>query len=162
MKKAFLTSLGILLVMHCVTGSRSFALGVGLYTRGSGSISTMNFNPNKGGGVDYILGAGLVLDTAVAKNKHFNYRLYLGYDTVMDSGGRLFDKFNMHRAVFTNTFGFAVHASKYIRLWLGPVVSFQVQYGNAKYSDYYYSIVQYENYQVTRKTTIYIIDPDSI
>lgn len=157
MRKSII-SIVILFIVQCCFSTKSHALGIGLYTRGSSSISNMHFKPDKDGGVDYILGAGALLDTAVARNKFFNYRLYLGYDTVMNSGGRLFDAFNMHRVVLSNTFGFAVFANKFIRVWLGPALSLQIQYGNGKYSSYEYSIFFYEARHYHRKSTIYILD----
>ena len=75
------------------------------------------------GGVKYKttrLSAGITTDSAVAKDKLFNYRMNLGYENVRE---RLdgFGTFGIyHGASFENIFGFGVYRSKLMRVWLGP------------------------------------------
>ena len=64
---------------------------------------------------------GFALDTAVAQDKLFNYRMNLGYEHINEkSGGTTFQKFN--GGSFENIFGFGVYRSKLMRVWLGPAV----------------------------------------
>jgi hypothetical protein len=64
-------------------------------------------------------GFGFVLDTAVAKNRVFNYRLNLGFerkDYEFESG----DTLEIDNFVVVNDFGFGVVRTPQIRFWLGP------------------------------------------
>ena len=59
------------------------------------------------------------LDSAVAKDKLFNYRMNLGYEHVpRGSTDSTFAMFN--GGSFENIFGFGVYRSKLMRVWLGP------------------------------------------
>lgn len=65
-------------------------------------------------------GFNFILDTAVAKDKVFNYRLGLGYEKeTFDVGTR-----EVGRFALTNTFGFGVLRTEAVRLWLGPQIFF--------------------------------------
>ncbi len=67
------------------------------------------------------ISAGLAVDTAVAKDKLFNYRMNLGYEHVREKiGGSTFASYN--GGSFENIFGFGVYRSKLMRVWLGPSV----------------------------------------
>lgn len=65
-------------------------------------------------------GFEFVLDTAVARNTVFNYRLNLGYEKFESKDMDL----EMDSITVDNTFGFAVLRTKVIRLWLGPQLRF--------------------------------------
>jgi hypothetical protein len=65
------------------------------------------------------ISAGFTLDTAVARNKLFNYRMNLGYEHVNEKYQDVtFSRFN--GGSFENIFGFGVYRSKLMRVWLGP------------------------------------------
>lgn len=66
--------------------------------------------------------AGLVLDTTVAKDRLFNYRLNLGYQKLGFEKGN--SKLEMEGFVMRHVFGFGVLRNKDVRLWLGPQLSF--------------------------------------
>ena len=67
------------------------------------------------------IGVGLAIDTAVAQDKLYNYRMNLGYEQVRDKfNGTTFSKFN--GGSFENIFGFGVYRSKLMRIWLGPAL----------------------------------------
>jgi hypothetical protein len=95
------------------------ALGVGVYTTGSAGVMYLS-----GITANYCVGTGFVLDTAVASNDLFNYRLNAGYDNVIDSGSPFFGGWSTHRITLSNTFGIGLIRNKYIRLWAGPLVEF--------------------------------------
>jgi hypothetical protein len=67
------------------------------------------------------ISAGLGVDTAVAKDKLFNYRMNLGYENVRERFQDVeFARF--HQGSFENVFGFGVYRSKRMRVWLGPTL----------------------------------------
>ena len=59
---------------------------------------------------------GFVVDTAVARNKVFNYRFTFLKEENNADGGRL----DMQGYAMTHDFGFGVVRTKNVRLWLGP------------------------------------------
>jgi len=71
-------------------------------------------------------GLGLVMDTNVAKDSLFNYRLEVGYQ----HSWREFDDFSgeIESDGFTinNTFGFAPYRNENVRLWMGPALRLSV------------------------------------
>ncbi|MFZ5572258.1 MAG: hypothetical protein ACOZF0_17810 [Thermodesulfobacteriota bacterium] len=89
---------------------------------------------------------GFVLDTALARNVPFNYRLNLGYGEWKwknESGGKLeLDTYTMD-----HTFGFRLYQDRLIRLWIGPQLRLSVSEGDfidssgVKDRDYEYSYV---------------------
>ena len=64
--------------------------------------------------------AGISTDTAVAKDKLFNYRMNLGYENVQESIASFGNFSSYHGASFENIFGFGVYRSRLMRVWLGP------------------------------------------
>jgi hypothetical protein len=63
---------------------------------------------------------GFMLDTNVARDSVFNYRLNIALDK-LDFGGRRSKKIDGY--VMDHTFGFGVLRNQYVRLWLGPQIS---------------------------------------
>jgi hypothetical protein len=105
------------------------ALGLGVYTTGKAGVALWNTGKN-GTVVNYGLGAGFVLDTAVASNELFNYRLNAGYENVIESGFPFFQKYSVNRIAVSNAFGFGIVRIKYLRVWTGPQVEFGWQFIN--------------------------------
>jgi hypothetical protein len=103
------------------------ALGIGFYTTGKAGVALWNTGKN-GTVVNYGLGAGFVLDTAVASNELFNYRLNAGYENVIESGFPFFKKYSVNRITVSNAFGFGVVRIKYLRVWVGPQVELGCQF----------------------------------
>ncbi len=77
-------------------------------------------------------GYGFVLDTAVAKNKLFNYRLNLGMEEFTSKGGANPAEYELDSFVIDNTFGFAVFKNKLVRLWVGPQIRLSFTSGKIK------------------------------
>ncbi len=98
------------------------ALGIGLYATltNSGDAdwehSTDNSTVNRDLDQKEI---GFVLDTAIATNRLFNYRLQVA---VVDAS---YDNIEMDGIVLTNTFGFGVVRNSNLRFWIGPQVGFK-------------------------------------
>lgn len=107
------------------------ALGVGGYLSGKGGISTLKV-PETSSSVDYLVGAGFVLDAAVATNDSMNYRLAVGYDNVIKSGVPFFSEWSMHRVSLSNVIGFAFFKNTFLRVWMGPQIELSYQLLKAK------------------------------
>lgn len=102
--------------------TNSWAVGLGPffeYGRGVGVLED-------GGDIDFDTNrysVGFALDTAVARDTLFNYRLNLGYsyrEQMFDGGG----DFESHGLTLNNIFGFGVYRSDRARVWLGPSIRF--------------------------------------
>ncbi len=128
----------VLLLMASIGTTKVEAIGLGVYgTTGSGSGS---FKLDESGGttdegdVDVKqTGFGFVLDTAVAKDKVFNYRLNVGIEEVdldfkPDDTSQVYP-WESDRFVVTQDFGFAVFKREIVRLWLGPELKLSYETG---------------------------------
>ena len=101
------------------------AVGIGVY--GGFSYSEAEFQGIEysnvfNSAIFYWGGAGLVVDTAVAKKKILNYRLNLGIGQVFQerpSGSYGFDISGI-KAELMSTFGFGIVKLSFMRMWLGP------------------------------------------
>lgn len=107
--------------------SNGNAFGIGLYVpvAGAGTSTwtiSSDFGDNK---EDYDFtgngGFGIVLDTKVARDGLFNYRLNIGMQNATYSyQGLDFKDFKLY--VLDNSFGFGVVRTRFMRLWIGPQV----------------------------------------
>ncbi len=122
------TSLGLILF---VVPSAAYGIGLGPffeYAHGLGETERRDFF---GGVVDRDFDAnrysvGFALDTAVARDTLFNYRLNVGYsyrDQDYDGFGGSFD---FHGLTLNNMFGFGVYRDSRARVWVGPSVRLNV------------------------------------
>jgi hypothetical protein len=77
-------------------------------------------------------GTSILLDTAVAKNRVFNYRMNLDCDTYTAHRDLLYKnvQYNVNRFIWSNTFGFALWRSRLVRLWAGPQVALSYEFSN--------------------------------
>ena len=120
------------------------ALGIGGYfTYGTGDVEFTEewsnsdpFFELKSKGDNTHFGGGFVLDTAVAKDKVFNYRLQLGYerakfkfdsienkDLDIDISDNIDDfELDINQYIIDNTFGFGIVRTEFFRLWIGPQI----------------------------------------
>ena len=64
-----------------------------------------------------------MLDTTIAEDRLFNYRLQLA---LVDSS---YDNLDLDGIAVTNTFGFGVVRTSVIRVWVGPQLAFKVLEG---------------------------------
>ena len=129
----------------------AYATGMGLYF--SAGLGESEFDEEWSGNIwadlntkgdSNTFGGGLVFDTAVAKNKLFNYRLNIGYEKLEYKADSIFNdtantditdstqdyQLYFHRVVLDNTFGFGVVRNKNWRLWIGPQIRLGYQWGN--------------------------------
>ena len=112
----------------------SYAIGLGGYVQGeSGSAEwtrDLNFGPEVDVDGDITrFGAGFVLDTAVAADRLFNYRLNLGFKSFDADLDRSLPDLELFGFNVDNYFGFGIVRSDKIRLWLGPMVRFGLHVG---------------------------------
>jgi hypothetical protein len=124
MKKTLLLMASSALLTFCLA-SPAGALGIGVY----GGFSYMDVenwdidSPSTTGNMLYYWGgAGLVIDTAVAKKQLFNYRLNLGIGQVVQQppSGSYATNIDGIRAELMSSFGFGIVKLSFMRMWLGP------------------------------------------
>ncbi len=77
-------------------------------------------------------GIDLVVDTAVAKNQLFNYRLSLEcYNTIERKDYLIYNySYSLSRVVLANTFGFGFFRSRFLRVWAGPQFTISYEFRN--------------------------------
>jgi hypothetical protein len=137
MKKILSFQILIAIFVSLFFVSSASALGLGFYgSFGSGS-GEWEVDPDEDS--DYTVDTdnehrsfGFVLDTAVAKDKVFNYRLQVGIDKWKEKdfdGG----EFEIDGFVVDNDFGFGVVRRENFRLWLGPEL--RIEYGEGILND---------------------------
>jgi len=132
----------ILFTIFAVTIPETHAVGLGFYLKFSGGRSDLDvefdgyFNDGNDLEVDGdvgVTGFGFVLDTAVAKDRIFNYRLNLTVEDVeYDGFGGYFNNysFDFTRLAMDHSFGFAILRKETVRLWIGPQIRFSVMSGD--------------------------------
>jgi len=145
MKKFCLAHFIAIVLVSVFMLSESLAMGLGgYYTFGSGSgtwtINTEGSDDNDIDTDDSGTGFGFILDTAVAKDKLFNYRLGVGMEKKeyeIDDGPTL----KVDNFVIDNDFGFGVYRTPNIRLWLGPEL--KISYGTESIDGLDYSVMSF-------------------
>lgn len=103
----------LLFLSSFVFVSSSSATGFGLY--GLLGLGRTEFHED----TDYA-GWGFVYDTAIAKNKIFNYRLNFGYESLNVDAANGKETFSGY--VLDSDFGLGIVRNDSARLWLGPEV----------------------------------------
>lgn len=112
-----LLSFGIILI-----AIQSYAIGIGVHFA-SGAVLHRGYGNNKV--CDYpSFGGGFIVDTVVAKNDLFNYRMQLDYINYMrDVNHDIFKKNdNLDIVSVQNSFGFGIVRQTRFRYWIGPHV----------------------------------------
>ena len=143
----------ILVSFFCVADSQ--AIGLGIYATGGGGTADLtedweedtDWSRLDTDGDTRYFGGGFVLDTNVAKDRVFNYRLNVGYEGAKYEADKIINEvtdenltdaidnyeIDMNRFVFDNTFGFGVFRNRSVRIWLGPQVRFGYITGEGDY-----------------------------
>ncbi len=121
--------------------SNASALGLGFYGGYGGDKADwdVDYNSTSVGNGTYQQNAehktfGFVMDTAVAKDKLFNYRLNLGYDTFLSKPGEGAYKYVMKGFVLENDFGFGIVREPSVRVWLGPELRISILSGEDRFN----------------------------
>lgn len=109
-----------LLALACLPFSAN-ATGYGFYTTANNSG---NAHWSSNGNSLYDTGYdrrefGIMLDTAVAKDKLYNYRLQVAHVAATYDGAEYTG------STFTNTFGFGIVRNTDMRIWIGPQIGYK-------------------------------------
>jgi hypothetical protein len=126
--KSFIFS-GIIVLSLLFTSSSIYAFGLGLYgtaSKGSTEWTGTNNDTSKTWEKetdDTKKGLGFTLDTALAFDTLFNYRLQIGFNKIKMSGDNNWD-FEGKEYHLYNNFGFGIFRSEIVRIWLGPQIGF--------------------------------------
>jgi len=100
--------------------SELFAFGMGVsYMQGSETWND-DLMPFHNGDRD-VSSFGMVLDTNIAKDSLFGYRVTIATEGNKDSNG---DSLDLEGIAFTHDFAFGVYRNRVIKLWLGPQLKF--------------------------------------
>jgi hypothetical protein len=138
-KRAIKWVLAAVMVSMLWASAPAGATGLGLYfTYGSGSADldenwedSSFFELSTEGDTDFF-GGGFVLDTAVARDRVFNYRLNVGFENLEYEADSVFNEsvgapaifqvyeFDINRIVLDHTFGFGIVRTEHFRMWIGP------------------------------------------
>lgn len=120
-KKLMLFILAGVLVM--TAASDAMAVGIGVYGTIGGGKMQHDYSTNEmiapARSTDFAIGGGIILDTNLASNKLFNYRLKIGGEKYTCSRESDIDMARVH---VDNIFGFGIVRMKQIRWWIGPQV----------------------------------------
>jgi hypothetical protein len=120
-KKLFLFMLAFVFVATLTT--RAMATGIGVYGTIGGGKSNHDYSSGEiiapSTSSDLAIGGGLILDTNLASNKLFNYRMKIGAEKYTSSRETDIDMARIH---FDNIFGFGIIRTKMLRWWIGPQV----------------------------------------
>ncbi|MDA3894873.1 MAG: hypothetical protein PF482_01860 [Desulfobacteraceae bacterium] len=132
MKQRLMLQVLVVSLMLIWGASSASALGLGSYYErgwGDGEIDYDYYyddddNDNIDIDTDHRTRAiGFVLDTNVAKDSLFNYRLNIAFDKIEIDGLRPDSDYEADGFKMDHTFGFGVLRNEYVRLWVGPQIN---------------------------------------
>ena len=122
------TRLLLIVALLTIAQGNAFALGLGFYGTLQAGEADWDFENITGPDTSYDggdmtrLGFGFVLDTAVLKDKLFNYRLNVGFERFDADLGSTPITAELVGIAADSSFGFGVLRTEDIRLWVGPRV----------------------------------------
>ncbi|MBN2402898.1 MAG: hypothetical protein JXN64_10920 [Spirochaetes bacterium] len=136
MKKIMLKYVMLFIFGFFAFSSDLYAIGLGGYITGAGGSYDWTYSMREYDETEitvdsnvFKLGGGFILDTAVAKDTLFNYRLNVGYTAlVIDNEEGVYDIYGWDFHVY-NTFGFGLVRTESIRFWIGPQAGLGLYYG---------------------------------
>lgn len=124
------------------------AIGLGIYTSGSGMSSEIKGNGSRQSAMGVTLsypertvqgsgfaGFGLMMDTAAARDQLFGARVQMGMDLFNSATPEHARLFRFYGAC---TFGFGIIRNKTLRFWLGPQVGLAVHSRSVRYTNFFY------------------------
>ncbi len=79
-----------------------------------------------------LTGLEIVMDTAVAKNRLFNYRLNIECGNYLMQKDSIFSTqtYQVNRLLWANTFGFGIVRTRFLRIWAGPQIALAYEFKN--------------------------------
>jgi hypothetical protein len=114
----------VLLVLLCaLAATNASAAGFGLYVGTAPEVGRFDIRADPG--TEWNFSGGLLIDSNVARNRLFNYRLALGYQyTYLDLNPPFlgFEGDEGHGLSINQSFGFGLVRSRRFRIWAGPAL----------------------------------------
>lgn len=118
-----------------VGAHHAFAIGLSLNLKETGksmpsegiSFSTpMEFLIKRMRGID------LTLDTSLTRDRLFSYRVSVECDNIVNRREGFFGNysFTVNRLIWSNTFGFGLIRTDYMKIWAGPQISLSYEFKN--------------------------------
>jgi len=135
----FLLALSVSVVLGA---SNAHAAGFGFYGSYGAGTADWTVDSSYSNSTDFSkrtnhLGAGLVMDTAPARDKLFNYQLNIGYDRFSNNNGSAWGPVDFEGVLISNNFGFGGMISPTTRLWFGPELRVELANGSpSSYSNF--------------------------
>jgi hypothetical protein len=123
--KNCITYIAVATILLFSAGQSVFGLGIGLIRQDSiigMPVNQPSYSSLFNRLINRLVGTDIVVDTAVAKNRLFNFRISLECDNTIQRRDYLFYNYsyNVNRLVLANTFGFGFIRTRFVRLWAGP------------------------------------------
>lgn len=132
------------------TTSNSYSIGLGFNIPLSSGSASYDISNGPSWDADHTgLGLGFTMDTRLAENKIFNYRLNFAYHNMQsdaDNAKAFFNNNNsinfgynqsIHKIMFDNTFGFGFLRTNFMRMWAGPQFRLGFAIGSGDADCYY-------------------------
>lgn len=120
MKNSLLVLIALTCSLLCTPPAKAAGLGVYGFLGGGSADWTPDFNNSSFDKTTGHVGAGLVLDTAPARDTLFNYQLNLGYDHFTNSNSQAWGNATFNGFAVSNNFGFGAMINPTTRFWFGP------------------------------------------
>lgn len=105
-----------------LSATAAWAAGIGVYGTGGVNLGTWRYEGASTGTTDFLYGGGIVVDSCVARDQVFGYRLYAGYSQYLLTTSEYTGK-PAHRVGITNSFGVGIVRTNSIRFWGGPQIA---------------------------------------
>ncbi|OHD63352.1 MAG: hypothetical protein A2176_00140 [Spirochaetes bacterium RBG_13_51_14] len=164
----------VFILVFIACSHASYAIGIGPYF--TGDVSTYSFTIKEKPVYEYYqssytkinsiqnlyygLGIGFIIDTNVAQDKLFNFRVKFGFSNKLEkeeAKNRPFNvRYGLNHYYLKNIFGLSFFRNQYVRLWCGPQLSVTYQY--IKHSlnpDKRY--IDYLDYEIYRRFNIWFL-----
>jgi len=114
----------ILLILLCtLAATHASAAGFGLYVGTAPEVGRFDIPADPG--TEWNFSGGILIDSNVARNRLFNYRIALGYQYTyldLDRPFRGFGGSEGHGLSINQSFGFGLVRSRRFRIWAGPAL----------------------------------------
>lgn len=125
--KKLVTAVLVVLLGIIAGSSQVHAAGFGLYGSVSGGSTDWTVDNWSSTTLDFSkdtrhVNFGMMLDTAPARDKLFNYQLSIGYDRFRNTNSEAWGTADFEGLVISNCFGFGALITPSLRFWMGPEV----------------------------------------
>ena len=122
----------------------AMAFGIGGYMTVGGGNSSYDYSKyeyfatgNLKKSEDWAIGGGLIMDSNLASDRIFNWRMKLGGERLTADRE---SEMRLTRLHMQHVFGFGIVRTENVRLWLGPQIGASYSWGDRTKERYYYGI----------------------